>query len=89
MRETVYSEQRLAEHDAILAGAPAGFRTLEAWQADYVWLPARSATTKAWLSTHGYRIELDDAVSFVAVRADLPVLPPVDDRRDPHRCFPD
>jgi hypothetical protein len=88
-RETVYSDARLAEHDAILAGADAGFRALENWNAEYVWLPARSAATKAWLVSHGYRLELDTPISFVAVRSDLPALAggagPVPEGR---RCFP-
>lgn len=89
-RETVYSDARVAEHDAILAGDPAGLLTLQSWQAEYVWLPARSAATKAWLASHGYRIELDAADSFVAVREDLPALPAVlPTVASPQRCFPD
>jgi hypothetical protein len=71
-RETVYSARRLAEHDAIVAGTSDGLATLAAWQAEYVWLPARAAATRAWLAGHGYRIEYEGAGAFVAVRADLP-----------------
>ena len=73
-RETVYSEARLEEHDAILAGKPAGLASLAAWRAEYVWLPSTAATTRQWLASHGYRIDVDGSRSFVAVRADLPVL---------------
>jgi hypothetical protein len=87
-RETVYSDARIAEHDAIVTGSPAGLAALEAWRPEYVWLPARSAATKRWLVAHGYRIDADTARSFVAVRADLPALAaapgPV-----PQACFPD
>jgi hypothetical protein len=73
-REQVYSDARLAEHDAILYGAPAGFQTLERWQAEYVWLPAMSGATKRWLQQHGYRIDVESDRSFIAVRVDLPRL---------------
>jgi hypothetical protein len=73
-RETVYSDSRLDEHGAILEGTPAGVEALERWQAEYVWLPATSVTTKAWLLANGYRLEHDTTHSFVAVRADLPAL---------------
>ncbi len=73
-RETIYSEARLTEQDAIVAGTETGLATLAAWRAEYVWLPARSAATKRWLVSHGYRIDADTPRSFVAVRQDLPVL---------------
>lgn len=73
-RETIYSDARLAEHAAILDGEPAGLRTLADWQPEYVWLPATSEQTRAWLASAGYRIEYRDDRSFVAVRADLPRL---------------
>jgi hypothetical protein len=88
-RETVYSDAPLAEHDAILAGVPAGFRTLDAWRPEYVWLPARSKATKGWLAGHGYRIELDSPESFVAVRGDLPALERAPVMASSPRCFPD
>jgi hypothetical protein len=74
-RETVYSDTRLAEHQAVLSGTPAGLSALDTWRAEYVWLPSASTTTKQWLATHGYRIEVDTSKSFVAVREDLPRLP--------------
>lgn len=70
-RETVYSDARLAEHDGILAGSPAGLATLDAWQPEYVWLPASSVRTREWLMDRGYRLRHDTARSFVAVRGDL------------------
>jgi hypothetical protein len=73
-RETVYSSDRLAQHDAILFGAPGAWPILEVWQAEYVWLPATSVGTKIWLATHGYRIDAETPRSFLAVRADLPKL---------------
>jgi hypothetical protein len=73
-RETVYSDARLAEADAIVAGSAAGLATLETWRPEYVWLPARSAATKQWLVAHGYRIDADTSRAFVAVRGDLPAL---------------
>jgi hypothetical protein len=88
-REAVYSERRLAEHDAILFGTPNGFATLAEWRPEYVWLPAASGATKQWLATHGYRVEFESPRSFVAVRADVPHLhapPPAP--ASAAQCFP-
>ena len=89
-RETVYSDARIAEHDAIVAGSSAGLATLEAWRPEYVWLPARSVTTKRWLAAHGYRIESDTDQSFLASRVDLPSLRTAGVANAPPRpaCFP-
>jgi hypothetical protein len=88
-RETVYSDVRIAEHDAIVTGEARGFEMLDLWRAEFVWLPATSVATKTWLAAHGYRIELDDEDSFVAVRADLPPLPiPLESDKPGERCFP-
>jgi hypothetical protein len=89
-RETVYSDRRLDEHGAILAGSPAGTAALESWRAEYAWLPATSTRTREWLATHGYRIEVVTSKSFVAVRDDLPALAaPESQPAGPRRCFPD
>jgi hypothetical protein len=88
-RETIYSDRRIAEAAAILAGTPEGLAQLEAWRAEYVWLPSRAAATKSWLLTHGYRIDVETERSFVAVRSDFPELPSAlpADRAEP-TCFP-
>jgi hypothetical protein len=89
-RETVYTDTRLLEHDAIIRGTPMAFTTLAAWNAEYVWLPARSTVVRDWLAAHGYRIDQETERSFVAVRQDLPRLtlagpaPPTGTA-----CFPD
>jgi len=70
-RETIYSDRRIAEHDAIIEGTAAGLETLAKWNPEYVWLPASSRTTRKWLMQHGYRLALESPRSFVAVRADL------------------
>jgi hypothetical protein len=86
-RETIYSDSRLAEHDAILAGTDAGLRVLDEWRAEYVWLPATSRATADWLRAHGYRVDFETPRSFVAVRDDLPRLPTA--QNAPIRtCFP-
>jgi hypothetical protein len=88
-RETVYSDRRLEEHDAILAGADDGLRALADWRAEYVWLPASSTKTAAWLRANGYRIDVETDRSFVAVREDLPTLPrPSATHSQPPACFP-
>jgi hypothetical protein len=88
-RETIYSDARVKEHDAIVAGEPAGLDALSTWNPEYVWLPARSASTKIWLAARGYRIALDTPESFVAVRGDLPPLTPSLAAQSGARCFPD
>jgi hypothetical protein len=90
-RETIYSDARLLESDAVLAGTPEGLAALEKWRAEYVWLPVTSQRTKSWLAAHGYRIEVETARSFLAVRNDLPVLLSSPARRQPAGptlCFP-
>jgi hypothetical protein len=87
-RETVYTDARIADHDAIVAGTPAGLDVLAAWRAEYVWLPAKSVTTKTWLSTHGYRIEFSGRHSFLAVRDDLPRLRGAANDMPAILCFP-
>ena len=90
-RETIYSDERLAESDAVLAGTPAGLAALDKWRAEYVWLPVKSQRTKSWLAAHGYRIDVETAQSFLAVRNDLPVLLSSPARRRPAGttpCFP-
>ena len=89
-RETVYSDTRLLEHDAIVRGTELAFTTLTGWKVEYVWLPVRSQRTRAWLLANGYRIDTETDRSFIAVRRDLPALPagPTPPLRRTV-CFPD
>jgi len=87
-RETIYTDTRLREHAAVLHGTPAGLAVLEAWQAEYVWLPVTSAATRGWLMGHGYRLDLSTSRSFVATRADLPLPVTASVESLPSRCFP-
>lgn len=87
-RETVYSDTRLAEQDAILAGRPAGLRALALSHAEYVWLPASSDATRVWLVSNGYRIDVSSLRSFIAVRSDLPVVR-IQGHPAPADCFPE
>ena len=89
-RETVYTDTRLLEHDAIVRGTDLAFSTLAGWNAEYVWLPARSSATRAWLLANGYRLEKETSRSFVAVRQDLPVLTGATEHSPQGpTCFPD
>jgi hypothetical protein len=89
-RETVYSDHRLLEHDAIVRGTEPAFPVLAGWQAEYVWLPSRSSATKAWLLANGYRIDQETDRSFVAVRQDLPALTAAEGKSPAGAvCFPD
>jgi hypothetical protein len=87
-RETVYSDGRLDDHDAILAGSTRGLEVLAAWQPDYVWLPAESATTRAWLVERGYRLAFESARSFLAVRSDRAMPDATAATPTDRRCFP-
>ncbi len=87
-RETIYSDARIDEHDAIVMGTTEGLATLASWNAEYVWLPTSSLSTREWLVARGYRIDLEAASSFVAVRPDLPRLPSTSVDPDLARCFP-
>jgi hypothetical protein len=88
-RETVYTDLRLADHDAILTGTPIGFQRLAEWRAEYVWLPSISQATRRWLDEHGYRIDVETDRSFVAVRDDLAPLPQAGSAETPvDSCFP-
>jgi hypothetical protein len=88
-RETIYSDQRIREHDDILFGEATGFEVLKRWNAEYVWLPTSSSRTRQWLEANGYRIDIDAPGSYVAVRGDLPVVAWHRDGGSTRVCFPD
>jgi hypothetical protein len=74
-RETVYSDQQLTRQLAMAVGETAGLDELARTLPEYVWLPtARAERTRQWLTSHAYRIDVQTAESFVAVRRDLPKL---------------
>jgi hypothetical protein len=73
-RETVYSDAVLRNHEAMNAATPEGVAYLQQLNPTYVWLPASQARLAAWLKTHRYRLDVQTAQSFVAVREDQPVL---------------
>ncbi len=87
-RETVYSPHTLREQYAIARGTPDGLAVLARLRPEYVWLPLPfSTTTRDWLAWNGYRIDVEDATEFLAVRADLPTITrqvPL----APRSCFP-
>jgi hypothetical protein len=71
-RETVYSPETIREQLSIAGGDVSGLAALERLSPEYVWLPNRySQTTKGWLQSHRYRVDIDTPASFVAVREDL------------------
>ena len=73
-RETIYSDTMRAQHLELYAGTPRGVAYLQQLNPDYVWLPARMIGVRDWLATRGYRLDISTAESFVAARADRPVL---------------
>jgi len=70
-RETVYSAATMQVHGAIYRGEPAGDEWLASVRPEYVWLPTERETRRRWLVQHGYRIDVETARSFIAVRNDL------------------
>ena len=92
-RENIYSDQVLRENNDVALGTERGFAALAQWRPEYVWLPASSEKTMAWLKNQGYRIEFSDPLSFIAVRSDTPALTPPRFAPGPGaqqpRCFPE
>jgi hypothetical protein len=85
-RETVYSESTIELQSAVAHGGSDGIAFLDRVRPEYVWLPqATGGATRQWLLTHGYRLDVTTPDSFIATRADLPVLGPGTPLR---RCFP-
>jgi hypothetical protein len=85
-RETIYSDDTLARQDALEAATPDGLVYLKQLDPMYIWLPARLTKLRDWLPSHDYRLDLQTENSFVAVRADQPVLKVPPTRVD--QCFP-
>jgi hypothetical protein len=74
-RETVYSDRVVDLQSAAAHGLPPGLEYLRQTQPEYVWLPSDTgAGTGAWLSTNGYRMDVETGGSFVATRIDRPPL---------------
>jgi hypothetical protein len=73
-RETIYSDAVLEHHDALYEGTAEGVAYLRRLNPAYVWVPASLTRLHDWLGTHGYRIDVQTNRSFVAVRADRPIL---------------
>ena len=86
-RETVYSEAVVAEQHKILTGDPSSLMRLQANLPEYAWLPkGYGEGAQRWFASHGYRIDLNTPLSFLAVRSDLPRVPRV--AAGPAPCFP-
>jgi len=71
-RETVYSNEHLKRHDAVLAATEEGLRTLDAWHPDYVWLPQSAPQLKAPLLSRGYYLVVESERSWLASRTPIP-----------------
>ena len=85
-RETVYSDDVVQLHRAFDSGSPEAQAVFLKHSPDYVWLRASQTSVKQWLVKNGYRIDEENASSFVAVRADRPPLPPA--KGPLPACFP-
>jgi FtsH-binding integral membrane protein len=85
-RETIYSDDVIQWHRAFDRGDPGAFARFSAIAPEFVWLRSSNITARAWLVTHGYRIDKQTNASFVAVRVDLPALDASTQSRPV--CFP-
>jgi hypothetical protein len=73
-RETLYSPRILAIHYSIYDGTEKGSAWLADQRPEYVWLKTSQGVRRDWLAAHGYRIDWQSNLSWIAVRADLPRL---------------
>ncbi len=73
-RLEVYSDAVRELHRDFEAGREDARQTFLRMDPDVVWLPSRYSGIKEWLTTKGYRIDLDTGASFVAVKKDRPPL---------------
>ena len=73
-RETIYSDRMLAIQGAVYSNRAEGDAWLIEQRPEYVWLKARHQPRKRWLLANGYRVDWESDKSYVAVRADLPVV---------------
>ena len=73
-RETVYRCRSLNTQIGVHEGTADGLAELARARPDYVWLPITSERTREWLRTHGYREDVRSPRSFVAARAEFPLL---------------
>jgi hypothetical protein len=85
-RETIYSDTVLLNHEAMNRGTAEGVAYLERLDPEYVWMPARFTELRNRVKRHGYRLDVETAESFVAVREDQPVLKM--GSAPPDTCFP-
>jgi hypothetical protein len=77
-RETVYTDAVLNQQRAVAYGDPKALSAVEQVSPEYAWLPQIPGDLAiSWFRAHGYRIDIDTPLSFVAVRNDLPTVPPV------------
>ena len=86
-RETVYSQEAIDRHIALLSAAPEGLEYLARVRPEYAWLPGapEASPLASWLLDRGYRLDVRTPESFIATRADLPVLRPGTPKS---ACFP-
>ena len=85
-RETVYSDEVGAIHASIYRGGPVGDAWLSGVRPEYVWLSSKESARREWLRANGYRIDVTTDAAYVAVRQDLPMLPPP--AATGEACFP-
>jgi hypothetical protein len=74
-RETVYSDDVVQWHRAFERGDTEARARFEAVMPEYVWLRSDRTAARQWLTTHGYRLDVNTPASFIGVRSDLPELP--------------
>jgi hypothetical protein len=86
-RETVYSEAALQEQRALSRGDAEGLSFIVRTRPEYLWFPSSNGRLKSSLAAMGYRLDIDNARTFLAVRADLPAVTGLRDAPVTN-CFP-
>ncbi len=84
--DLLYSAATIDEQSRVSEGAPKGIAFLARSWPEFVWYPQSMTTLKTWLAANGYRVDVDTAESFLAVRADLPTV--TSPGQQAFGCFP-
>lgn len=84
-RETVYSAEHLARHDAVVSATDDGLKTLDEWRPDYVWLPQENRDLMVPLRERGYEVTMETPRSWLMSRAPIAAFTGSDSRA---ACFP-
>jgi hypothetical protein len=69
--DLVYSPRVIQEQWAVGSAGPEGIAFLLSSKPEYVWFRQSDWSLKQWLSGNGYRLDIETAESYIAVRQDV------------------